>query len=209
LTQTAKRGGAVPEAPQLGQIYETVRQITRSMDEIVWAVNPKNDHLDGLVSYLVSYAQGFLSVAGIRCRLDLPDQLPHAALTSQVRHNLYLCVKEALNNIVKHSGTDEVTIAMRVVANSLTLTISDHGRAREGPGANGHPNGHGNGTHHDVRVLPGQGLANIAQRVAEMDGTCEFTPPGAGQGARLAITILLGKPPAGRLPAAFFRKPTL
>jgi signal transduction histidine kinase len=142
----------------------------------------------------------------MRCRLDLPDQLPHAALTSQVRHNLYLCVKEALNNIVKHSGSDEVTIAMRVMANSFTITISDNGHAGA---VNGHGRANGNGTHHDVRVAPGQGLANIAQRVAEMDGTCEFTPPAAGQGARLAITIPLNaRSPTSRLPAVLFRKPT-
>ncbi len=198
LTQTAKRDGSTPESRQLVQIYETVRQITRSMDEIVWAVNPKNDHLDGLVSYLVSYAQSFLSVAGIRCRLDLPDHLPSASLTSQTRHNLYLCLKEALNNIVKHSGADEVTIVMRTVANSFTLTVSDNGRCH----AHGNGNGNGHGSHDDLRIVPGQGLGNIAQRVAEMGGTCEFTPPRAGQGAQLSITILLGKvtpPPAGRL----------
>jgi ligand-binding sensor domain-containing protein/signal transduction histidine kinase len=207
LTQTARRDNTTPESRQLGQIYETVRQITRSMDEIVWAVNPKNDHLDGLVSYLVSYAQSFLRVAGIRCRLDLPDRLPAADLTSNVRHNLYLCQKEALNNIVKHSGADEVTIAMRVVANSFTFTISDNGRQPPANGKNGNGNGHGD--HHELRVMPGQGLANIAQRVTEMDGTCEFVPPTAGEGARLSITILLGtKPGASRLPTALFKRPT-
>lgn len=206
LTQTARRD-ETPESRQLGQIYETVRQITRSMDEIVWAVNPKNDHLDGLVSYLVSYAQSFLRVANIRCRLDLPDHLPAASLTSNVRHNLYLCQKEALNNIVKHSGADEVTIAMRVVANSFTFIISDNGRHHAANGKNGNGNGHGD--HHDLRVMPGQGLANIAQRVAEMEGTCEFTAPTPQDGARLAITILLGtKPGASRLPAALFKKTT-
>lgn len=212
LTQTARRSDGTPESRQLGQIYETVRQITRSMDEIVWAVNPKNDHLDGLVSYLVSYAQSFLRIAGIRCRLDLPDHLPAASLTSQVRHNLYLCQKEALNNIVKHSGADEVTIAMRVVANSFTLTISDNGRAGGTNGRNGHAHGNGNGhgDHHELRVMPGQGLANIAQRVAEMDGTSEFKPPGGGEGARLSITILLDAKPSGngRLPVALFQKST-
>ncbi len=202
LTQAAKHDGGTPGSPpQLGQIYETVRQITRSMDEIVWAVNPKNDHLDGLVSYLVSYAQGFLAVAGIRCRLDLPDQLPAAGLTSQVRHNLYLCLKEALNNIVKHSGASEVTITLRVVAHAFTLEITDSGRS----GVAGTANGPGPGDHHELRVTPGQGLANIAQRVAEMGGTCEFTPPAAGQGARLSITIPLGTPRATGL---FFKTPT-
>ena len=185
LTQTARRDASTPESRQLGQIYETVRQITRSMDEIVWAVNPKNDNLDELVSYLVSYAQSFLRVAGIRCRLDLPDALPATSLTSNVRHNLYLCQKEALNNIVKHSGADEVTIVMRVVGNSFTYEIADNGRPTSN--GNGHAHGHG-----EVRVRPGQGLGNIAQRVAEMNGTYEFVPPTGTGGARLAITVQIG-----------------
>ncbi len=201
LTQTAGHDGMSSEASRLGQIYETVRQITRSMDEIVWAVNPNNDHLDSLVSYLVSYAQSFLRVAGIRCRLDLPDQLPASGLTSQVRHNLYLCQKEALNNIVKHSGANEVTIVMRVESNTFTFTISDNG-------SNGNKYGHGG--HQDLRVMPGQGLANIAQRVAESNGAFEFSPPTAGQGARLSITIQLGAPVSRRRrrPPVHFRQST-
>jgi signal transduction histidine kinase/ligand-binding sensor domain-containing protein len=196
LTQTAKRSEGTPESRQLGQIYETVRQITRSMDEIVWAVNPKNDHLDGLATYLVSYAQSFLSVAGIRCRLDLPDHLPAVSVTSQTRHSLYLCLKEALNNIVKHSGASEVTVAMRTVANSFTLAVSDNGRCggKNGQG-NGNGNGNGHGAHHELRIIPGQGLNNIAQRVTEMAGTYEFTPPGNGTGAKLTINVTVGAPP--------------
>lgn len=199
LTQTGRRDGPTPENPQLNQIYETVRQITRSMDEIVWAVNPKNDHLDGLATYLVSYAQSFLSVAGIRCRLDLPDHLPAVALTSQTRHNLYLCLKEALNNVVKHSGADEVTIAMRTEGDRFTTLITDNGRqpARAGvEGANGHATDHG------LRVSSGHGLRNIVQRVAEMGGTHEFTPARDGRGACLAISIALGAARAKNSPSS-------
>ncbi len=188
LTQMGSHDGRSAEASRLGQIYETVRQITRSMDEIVWAVNPKNDHLDSLASYLASYAQSFLRVAGIRCRLDLPDQLPACRLTSQVRHNLFLCQKEALNNIVKHSGADAVTIKMRAAENTFTFTISDSGPNGNAPV---HPDSK------DLRVVPGQGLANIAQRVAELDGTFEFKPPEGGRGARLSITIQLDARSAG------------
>ena len=200
LTQMTRPEGPAPEHSQLHQIYETVRQITRSMDEIVWAVNPKNDHLDGLATYLVSYAQSFLSVAGIRCRLDLPDHLPAVALTSQTRHNLYLCLKEALNNVVKHSGADEVTIAMRTEGDRFTMLITDNGRQPVRAGVNG-ANGHG--ADHGLRVSSGHGLRNIVQRVTEMGGTHEFTPARAGQGARLAISIALGaaraknSPPSG------------
>lgn len=189
LTQMARRDGPAPENPLLHQIYETVRQITRSMDEIVWAVNPKNDHLDGLATYLVGYAQSFLTVAGIRCRLDLPAHLPAVALTSQTRHNLYLCLKESLNNVVKHSGADEVTIAMRTEGDRFTMLITDNGRQPVPAGVNG-ANGHC--AEHGLRVSSGHGLRNIVQRVVEMGGTHEFTPARDGQGARLAICIALG-----------------
>ena len=56
----------------MDQIYATARELTRAMDEIVWAVNPQHDTLDSLVAYLGRFAQNFLSAAGIRCRLDLP-----------------------------------------------------------------------------------------------------------------------------------------
>src|SRR5207237_10090099 len=81
------------------QIYSTARELTRAMDEIVWAVNPKHDSLDSLVTYLGRFAQTFLSGAGIRCRLDVPLHLPSWALTAEIRHNLFLAFKETLNNV--------------------------------------------------------------------------------------------------------------
>ena len=66
-------------AAQLNRIYDTTRELTRAMDEIVWAVNPEHDTLDSLASYLGNFAQDFLVPLGIRCRLDLPVQLPHVA----------------------------------------------------------------------------------------------------------------------------------
>ena len=73
------------------------------MDEIVWAVNPRQDSLDGLVTYSCQFAQEYLTMAGIQCRLDVPDRLPVVTLTADIRHNLFLAVKEALNNVVKHA----------------------------------------------------------------------------------------------------------
>ena len=91
-------------AAQLDRIYETSRELTRSMDEIVWAVNPQHDTLDSLASYLGNFAQEYLGSLGIRCRLDVPLQLPHWPITAEMRHNVFLAFKEALHNVVKHSG---------------------------------------------------------------------------------------------------------
>ena len=67
------------------------------MDEIVWTVNPKNDTLPNLASYLCDYAREFFQPAQTRCRIDMSDTLPAVLLTAQARHNLFLAVKEALN----------------------------------------------------------------------------------------------------------------
>ena len=74
------------------------------MDEIVWAVNPKHDTLESLTSYLEKFAQDLLATAAIRCRLDMPVQFPEWRLTAEVRHNVFLAFKEALHNVVRHSG---------------------------------------------------------------------------------------------------------
>ena len=85
-------------AAQLDRIYDTSRELTRSMDEIVWAVNPQHDTLDSLASYLGNFAQEYLVSINIRCRLDVPLHLPHWPITAEMRHNIFLAFKEALHN---------------------------------------------------------------------------------------------------------------
>ena len=98
------------------------------MDEIVWAVNPRHDTLDSLASYLNRFAHEYLSVAEIRCRLDLPLQLPTLPVTAEVRHNLFLAFKEALHNIVKHAAANEVRVELKLEAAQLALQVADDGR---------------------------------------------------------------------------------
>ncbi|MGC4072085.1 MAG: two-component regulator propeller domain-containing protein [Nibricoccus sp.] len=124
LTQSAQKNEG--EA-QLDKIYRTVSELTQSMDEIVWAVNPKNDDLESVANYIVEFAQGYLSDAGLRCRVLLPEMLPHRVLTAQFRHHLFLTCKEALNNIVKHARASDVVIEIDVRGDDLTLTITDNG----------------------------------------------------------------------------------
>jgi signal transduction histidine kinase len=98
------------------------------MAETVWAVNPHHDTLESLVSYLQKFAQEFLEHAGIRCRLDVPFQLPNWSLSAETRHNLFLAFKETLNNIVKHAGALEVHICLTLEPAGFLLTVKDNGR---------------------------------------------------------------------------------
>src|SRR5262249_15489214 len=115
-------------AEHVSTITNTARDVFRAMDEIVWAVNPKHDTLDSLVAYVGKYSQRYLGQTGVRCRLDLPDQVPSYALTAEERHNLFLAVKEGLNNVVRHSGATEVWIRAGLDNGGCVITIHDDGR---------------------------------------------------------------------------------
>ena len=147
-------------------IFRTARSVTRSLDEIVWAVNPRNDSLDRFAAHLCTFAPEFLRAAGIRCRLDVPMDLPGTPLPANVRHHLYLAFKEALHNVVKHAGATEVWLRLQVGARELTLIIEDNGRGFS-PGVAG---------------APGEdGLVNLRQRMGEIGGRFEqHSEPGRG-----------------------------
>ena len=145
----------------MGQIQSTTRDLMRSMDGVVWAISPENDHFDDLANYLSSYAQEFLSVADIRCRLNFPVDLPERELSAQLRHNLLLAFKEALNNIVKYAHATEVRISLTPEVRFFLLQIQDNGK------------GMTSATPSD-RTHAGNGMANMEERMKEFGGTCHF-----------------------------------
>ncbi len=168
------------------QIYSTARELTRSMDEIVWAVNPQHDTMDSLVTYLGRFAQNFLHVAGIRCRLDLPLDLPALALTAEIRHNVFLAFKEALHNVVKHAKATEVRLSLELRPEGFMLVIADNGR-----GFTWHP-GQGPATEpaDGQRLASGNGLTNMQKRLEEIGGCCGWdTAPGEGTRAKLVVVV--------------------
>lgn len=175
--------------PEIDQIYSTARELTRAMDEIVWAVNPQHDTLDSLATYLGKFAQDFLRAANIRCRLDLPVQLPAMPLTSEVRHNLFLAFKESLHNAVRHAAASEVRIQLAVDDQEFRLTVEDNGRGFVLPGnaaASTPANGSDAG-----RLSTGHGLANMRRRLQEISGQCEIAGR-AGTGTKVTFTVATG-----------------
>ena len=112
---------------QLGVIRTKSKEMITALDEIVWAVNPRNDSLASLVEYLCGFAEDFLAKASIHCRLDMPEDLPDVALQADLRHNLFLTFKETLNNVVRHSGATEVWLRLKWVDRSVTFVVQDDG----------------------------------------------------------------------------------
>jgi ligand-binding sensor domain-containing protein/signal transduction histidine kinase len=160
-------------ATQLDRIYNTTRELTRSLDEIVWAVNPQHDTLDSLANYLGNFAQEFLVPINIRCRLDLPLQLPHWPITAEVRHNVFLAFKETLNNIAKHSAATEVTVLLAADTHDFTITVRDNGCGFDLPQVEANSE--------KQRLARGNGLKNMRQRLEKLGGHATIdTAPGHG-----------------------------
>ncbi|MGN6552969.1 MAG: two-component regulator propeller domain-containing protein [Verrucomicrobiota bacterium] len=114
------------------QIYETARETTKALDEIVWAVNPSNDTLDGLVNYICKYAQEYFEIAGLRYRIEVPPELPKVIIPPEVRHNVFLAAKEAVNNVVKHAGATSAWLRLNLEPDQFTLEIEDNGKGLAG-----------------------------------------------------------------------------
>ncbi len=175
-------------AADLNQIYVIARELTRALDEIVWAVSPQHDTLDSLVTYLGKFAQDFLSVAGIRCRLDVPIALPAWPLTAEIRHNLFLAFKEALHNVLKHASATEVRISLTLAESGFCLLVDDNGKGFQ-PGRNGgaaaNPPINGN-----LRFSTGNGLANMKKRLEEINSVFDLkSAPGEGTNVKFVVSI--------------------
>lgn len=158
-------------ATAIHQIEDRARRLTRSMDEVVWAINPRNDSLEGFITYFHRWAQAFLSNARVRVRWDLPVESTEAPLAAEVRHQLLLACKEAVTNVVKHSRAHEVRIRCSPQSAGLEILIEDDGRGFTG-----------------ATAQAGHGLDNLRTRLAALGGTCEIESM-AGRGTSVRFMV--------------------
>jgi signal transduction histidine kinase/ligand-binding sensor domain-containing protein len=174
LSELARREPS-PEG-HLDRISDSARTLTRRIDEIVWAVDPQHDTLNGLMDYISAFTEDFLRTADIRCRMDMPAALPALHLPAELRYNLFLALKEALNNVVKHSRATEVRLGLRLENNAFTLVIQDNGQGITPAVDNGE------------RLVGGHGLANLEKRLAAIGGRCVVQST-ASQGTRIELAV--------------------
>jgi signal transduction histidine kinase len=163
-----------PEHPL--QISAAAKEVIQSLDETVWAVNPRNDTLPHVFNYLSHSAIEFLKVANVRCRLDFPAHPPSRTISAETRHNLFLAVKEALNNAVRHARATEVRLRATINAESLIFTVEDDGQGFNGgsddPSADGLQN-----MRQRMEGIGGQfSLESAPNNGTKVTLTCPWTP---------------------------------
>jgi signal transduction histidine kinase len=155
------------------QISEAIQSVSTTLHQIVWATNPRNDTLEGLVDYLVEFAEEYLAATDSELLLELPAEIPDHSVSSDKRHQILLAVKEALNNIVKHAAARQVRIQVTLRKGELGIVITDNGA----------------GFHPEDVSRTSNGLVNMRQRMESIGGrTCIESQPGSGT----TITLTAG-----------------
>jgi signal transduction histidine kinase/ligand-binding sensor domain-containing protein len=167
------RSTASGEHELLNRIARKSRDMVGLIDEIVWAVNPKNDTLEQLVTYVCNFAEQFFRDSPTRCRIDVADSIPDYKLEADVRHHLFLIAKEALHNVAKHGATDRVWVRVTCDSEAFSLLVEDKGRGFDPASAEA-----------------GDGLANMRNRaqLAGVDLTIDSSP---GGGTRVTLFMKL------------------
>jgi len=165
LSEHARRMDSEPSEMrrQIASISDTSREVLYSLDEIVWAVNPQNDALEHVASYVGHYSQEYFQETGIECELDIPAQMPSHPLSSQLRHQLLLAVHEAFTNVLKHSGATRCHVSINCAGSSLEIIISDNGSGFD-------PDLMSDG---DSKTN-GNGLRNMHRRLTAIGGFCRI-----------------------------------
>ncbi len=172
---------------QIDRICEEARGILSTMDEILWAVNPERDAFRDFTTFICTYAQEFFKSAQIQCLFDVAPPVSPVVLSLPVKRALLMTIKEALNNIAKHSQATEVVFQVKWQAQHLVVGISDNGKGFDSA---------------KLRTER-HGLVNMSQRMTELGGSCTIASE-PGKGCRTEFSVPL-RPP--RLP--FWQKPAV
>jgi signal transduction histidine kinase len=156
------------------KISQSAAQTVRALEEIVWAIRPGSDTLQSLIDYIAHFANELFEGDHARCRLDLPRDLPARPLPPEMRHNIFLIIKEALANASKHSAATEVRLSAKAAADSLEIVVQDDGCG------------------FDPQSVPSrnerQGLGNMRRRAAAMGANLGLQSiPGKGTTVRLSV----------------------
>jgi signal transduction histidine kinase len=161
---------------QLHGICEQARGLLSSMDEVLWAVNPRRDTIRDFTAYVCEYAQEFFKRTPIQCLFDVDPEMSSAPLDLPLRRSLLMAIKETLNNALKYSDADTVKMQILWQRQKLVVVIADNGK----------------GFTASASKVEGDGLTNMSQRMQELGGSCSITSK-PGEGCRVEFSIPLSQ----------------
>ena len=174
LSALATRNNAKPEDMRMHarRIHEKSVEVTRSLDEIVWAINPRNDSIRQLITYLAQCAGELIAGSPSAFRLEIEEPLLDGTLSAEARHHLFLASKEALHNAARHSAASEIRLRVSSSSSGIYIAIADNGCGFE----------------RDTLDGSGNGLSGMERRLREIGGECRLESfPGKGSSVILHL----------------------
>jgi signal transduction histidine kinase len=158
LTELIKRKTINKEnIKPLNKISESSNELVQKINEIVWALNISNDSLENLFAYIREYTMNFFDATNINCLFIQPEKIPDDLIEGHYRRAIFLAIKEALNNIVKHAEATEVEVKMTIDQN-VEIEIRDNGKGIQFP----------------LQNLSHNGLQNMNRRIKSIQGSVRF-----------------------------------
>jgi hypothetical protein len=185
LGEVVRKEGPSTTQGQAGiqQLCAKARGLSVTVDQIIWAVSSRHDTLQDFARHACKYAQSFFANTPIHCRLDVESDIPPLPFDLPVRRNLFLAVKEALNNAAKHSGATELFLRIHRQGAEVVVSVEDNGKGFD-----------------PAMVSPERnGLTNLTQRMAEIGGASEVaSEPGGGCRVTLRVSQSAPRPRLAR-----------
>lgn len=174
LSEVVKKQINDPEKAkhQLETISESSRELVDNLQDIIWVLNPKNDTLESLASYIREYALNFFEAFKIETHFMYPERFPLIKLSEESRRNIFLTVKETFNNIGKHAWCNTIILKIENPSNMIAIQIKDDGKGFDV---------------NNTREF-GNGLINMKNRMSQIGASYEIvSEPGRGTETRLLI----------------------
>lgn len=160
-------------AADFDHISRLSRELVAALYETVWAVNPENDNLDALGDYLCQMTNHLCENAQLPCRWSISELPGDLQVSSQLRHNITMAVKEAVHNVIKHSRASEISLRAEFERDVLLISVED------------------NGCGFNINQTPtGSGLTNMSRRMSDIGGKCVIeSRPGGGTQVQLHLAL--------------------
>lgn len=156
-------------------ISETAANLVDNMKDLIWALNPENTTLPNLVALIREYAQDYLEDYGAEVLIYFPNLIDDIPVSKEFHRQIFMVVKECLNNIVKHSQATDVEISLNIVQNEFQLTIKDNGKGID-----------------NNKIHGGNGLKNMQNRIGSIGGKISIKS-GIEKGTKISIIADLAK----------------
>lgn len=173
----------------LQRINDNTNSMMEAMNDIVWAINTKNDRMESIIYRMRAFALEILEPEQVEVHFSISEQANQLQLDMQQRKNIYLIFKEAVNNAAKYAECRNLWVDIHYNQNKMKMRVQDDGigftltQGENGLNAN-------NTFDNNYRLYGGNGLPNIQKRTEEIKGKSRIeSAKGKGTHIEVIFTV--------------------